>query len=325
MACYIDRKRVGNPFGDPVKLIDTSKPYRFVTALRFWKNKTVQKGYVTFAGIQVVYNDGTSYIEGKTSNVGPSKSISFKQGEKVRKLGVEDSEHNSGRWYFALVDIETTEGESLYWGWESSKNGKYHINIGEGNLVGLTATLTPEGFTSIEFWFLKAVESVHIKIDTPPPDVQQIVPVLQSSRDFGPAGKDGEQWEYTDGVERTKTSSFSQSTTQTSTVSISIEATFFDVVKTSLGYQFQESRGTVHAAETSETLKMGWSLSGTLNRGQMVTVKSILATADLRLPYTSRITLRLKDGTQYAYDEGGMAEHVLFGGGHIVAEYDPEE
>ena len=125
----------------------------------------------------------------------------------------------------------------------------------------------------------------------------------------------GTDWTFSNSVNRTTTSSFSQTSSTMFGVSVgaTVSAEVFGIggsVET--GFQWQTTNATESSTSTSEDFSLAWGVSGHLNPGEGITCTSISEMGVGNAQYTSRVTVRLSDGTVSSYGENGTFNNVVY-------------
>lgn len=265
--------------------------------------------------IQVTYADSSvSSLFGQTS--GTTGSIAFSPGERATSFTLWGDGHGSrtGR-----VRITTTKGQTFDVGKNTSGQNTYTAPIGSGILVGMVgrcgnsmdmlgAVFLRDNVTSV------AIDNVQYLNNISGKNTRLTQVTLGQVHYLG-APVHGTDWNFSNDVKRTQSSSFSQISSTMFGVSVgaSVSAEIFGIggsVET--GFQWQTTKTTESGISDSSEFNLIWGVSGHLNPGEGITCTSKAEMGVGNVQYTSRVTVTLSDGTVSSYGENGVFDNVVY-------------
>ncbi|KAL8788681.1 MAG: hypothetical protein Q9195_007182 [Heterodermia aff. obscurata] len=280
-----------------------------VKKLQVWWNSSYLKA------IQVTYSDNSvSRVFGEATEL--TQTIILAPGEVVTSFVMWGNGIGTRTGRIRLV---TNLGQVLDAGKDTSGQTAYTSPTGSGILVGMV------GRSGLDIDCLGAVfldsSVASIVIDNVQyPDSLEgkftgISPVFLSRSHFFGAEPNGTDWNFSNTVDRTTSSSFSQksSTMFGTSVNATVTAAGFEIGGSVFsGFRWETTQPTESSTTTSETVNFTWGVSGHLNPGEGVTCTASTEKGVANVQYTSTVTLTLTDGTVSKYAENGVYSNVVY-------------
>jgi hypothetical protein len=287
------------------------------------------------AGMLITYTNGnTAAMIGRQS--GNYQQITFQPGETISQATLWSGVSQSNLPSMGRLYISTSKGQTL-----DISAGKYNTisndaaaqNIGSGLLAGFAGTVLKLGsfqfgITGLCFVLVNPVSSISID------NVQFTQSIIGTANGISPQALDtatytwdGKPYNYTfqGSVTQTNTQEMSQTASMMYGVTASVEATFFKIVKASTSFQWQYTTSTTQTSSVSTAFMQSWGTSGSINSAaDQVTCQSVCSQGKVNVPYTADVTIVMKDGTSWKYNEPGTFNNVLFTAAEVdVQPYPP--
>ena len=271
----------------------------------------------TLKGIQVTYADGSrSQVFGSPND--STASISFAPGELVTSLSLWGNGIGTrcGR-----IRLTTNLGQTFDHGKNTSGQTQYDGPVGSGVLVGLVgrsghdvdqlgAVFLRSAVKSIKIGNVKYTPSLHQTSD----GISEVI-LGQTYYSNPPDSPKDFDWDFINTVTRTKSTSFSQTSSNMygANASVTVSAELFGIgTEATAGFEWQATKTQETTTETEESVELTWSLSGQLAPGTGLTAISTCQQGIGDATYTSTVTLLLADGTVSKYPENGVFTNVVY-------------
>ena len=283
-------------------------------------NLTVYSVQNDVVGIQALYSDGTqSPVYGRVANIVDAIGVNYGGNDLFSRLILYGAA-NSG--YIQHLLVHTSAGDALNAG-EPVADGltPHEQAVGSGVLFGFSGTTfsSAEGtdLQSLSFMFLDSpvasIEVTNLQFPNAPTGDEDLQVVGLSQGHFYNTQETGTiQWQFNNQQSATQMYAFAQTSTKTFTVmtgvSLQIAAGVLIPsvqVTASTMFTWTTTYMTTTTVTTSSTVQVQWNEQGTLNPGQGVDTTAIAAVGSGTFPYTSTVTLKLKNGNQYTFPENG--------------------
>ncbi|OCH85905.1 hypothetical protein OBBRIDRAFT_838593 [Obba rivulosa] len=245
-------------------------------------------------------------------------SIVFAPGEKVTSLtlwGDGDGTCTSH------IHITTSAGQTFDCGKDISGQTAYDASIGSGIFVCLDGRSGADVDTPGAFFLNGSVTSISISnlVYNPPltgtsAGISQII--LDEVVYSNPSSATQDvAWNFSDSVTLTTSTSFTQSSSTTYGVSVTVDVTaeLFEIGASVGGGYTWETTGTQETnSSTSTEETFTWGLSGELSPGESLTATSFCQQGTGEANCTSTVKLALTDGMISSYSENGVFNNVVY-------------
>jgi len=295
---------VGGFGGSPFQTCGGSSNGKVVTKLGVWKNSSCLQG------IQVTYNDGTqTQVYGSVR--GDYAQITFKPGEKVVELTLWGNGNGTrtGR-----IKLTTDGGQTFDHGKDTSGQTAYSAPVGGGLLVGVAGRCAVEidMLGLVFFTDVKSVSITGINYVNPPTGTSNgIALALLQTTTYTNPGTEPLKWKFDNTIARTDSTSMSQSATLQYGVEVSVSASFFDFAKVGTSYSWSMTQEKTSKSTVTTEKTLSWSLEGRLDPGDKITALATCYVGTVNVDYTATVTVTMKSGETFHYDEPGVLSNVL--------------
>ena len=293
---YAEDTSSGNPNGQVVK------------KLELWKNDDCLRG------VRITFTNGSrSNVFGTID--GEVYTASLQPGELVTECILWGN--GAGSEFSRLGRIKlTTERQVIEFGRNVSGQDNFPAPTGSGVLVGV-AGLSGNGIDGMSFVFLDDVASVDIKVEkytnSPEGTNTGISPLTLSKGNYTNNVGKPVNWDFSNTITKTSTTSFTQSASTTYGVTVTVGASLFDIVKVETSFSWQKTEETSTETTDSTELALTWELSGQLStKGENVDVQAVCQQGKINSVYDSVVTVTMKNGNTFSYDETGEFKNVLY-------------
>jgi hypothetical protein len=226
--------------------------------------------------IKLTYSDNTtSSTHGYQS--GTIHGIRFEPGERVTWVTLWTDDRYKD---LARIQLSTTYNKHIDGGGYWKGYTPYSIDVGSGYLVGATGNAKSAYVKALGLIFLIEVTKTTISnVVYDPPQANLISRTTLDSATFDNRGSTSVlNWEFTDSQERTNSTSFTSSTTQTFTANVSVETSIPEIAKVGESYQWQTGKTQTMGTVETHTATLSWRLSGSLDPGLKVPMLFLLST-----------------------------------------------
>ena len=271
------------------------------------------------AGIQFTYASGkTSQIYGNedTSNYA-SQSFTIAPGDLIKNAELFG---NGDGTYLGAMHLETEGGKTFDAGKDTDGLTSYGINTGGGLLWG--AIITPkDGDIGNMAWLFMKDSIDHISIT----DVKFSQDIAASSAGIDPQNIVVGRWYNDQAVDASyalspaysvvRSFSYSQTVTTAFGASISIEISdeIFGIgVKETDSFTWSMSIEDSSTTATSSATSVTCAASGTIKPSSGVQIKGAYQTGTGTWSYTSKVTIYLKGGGSFSYNENGQLDNTAY-------------
>jgi len=282
-----------------------------VKTLQVWYNSN------NLIGIQVIFSDGSaSNVFGEANS--STASITFAPGELITSFILWGNGAGSlaGR-----IRLQTNAGQTFDVGKQNTgTQTQYPAGLGSGTLVGMVGR-SGNALDMVGPIFLNGtVTSISISNVVYNPPLTGSSGISQMTLDqvhyANPSNATQDlPWSFTNSVARTTSTTFTQgtSTTYGVDVSVGVSAELFGIggsASTSFSWSTTGTQETSTSASSTQTLS--WDISGSLAPGKGITATSFCQQGIGRANYTSTVTMKLSDGTVSTFQESGVFNNVVF-------------
>ena len=267
-------------------------------------------------GIQFGYANGSrSPVYGTTDGSEGHHSIALELGERIQEAAIYEIKETDGNPRVGGIRITTNKNQKLEVLDTKPKTANY-FDVGSGLLIGAVGASGSE-LDCLGLIFLKDVKKLtvsNVKYEKDPSGTAQgIKPVILSQILL--ANKSGSEeinYNFTNTVMKTNSTTFTQSSVVTYGVDVTVDASLFDVVKASTEFSWSLQKSSTYSRQTSTEVGLSWSLQGPLKPHTEVIGTAVCQMGELDIPYTAEVTLMMQDGQTFKFDESGTLKHVLY-------------
>ena len=278
---------------------------RVVTKLGVWKNTSCLQG------IQVTYNDGwQSPVYGSVS--GDYNQIIFQPGERVVELTLWGNGigTRTGR-----IKLTTNGGQTFDWGKDTSGQTAYSAPVGGGLLVGAVGRCGAEidMLSLVFFTDVKSVAITNVNYVNPPTGTANGIDLVQlQSSTYTNGGTEPIKWIFENSITRTDSHSWSQSATRQYGVGATVSAGFFGFVQAGASYNWSMTEEKTSQSTVTTEKMLSWSLEGTLDPDSSILAVATCHQGTVDVEYNATVTVTMKSGQTFSYDEPGVITDVLY-------------
>ena len=265
-------------------------------------------------GIQVTYPDNT-VTQVFDSPSGSTNHIIFEPGERVTSMTLWGNGIGTRS---ERIRITTTK-QTFDVGKDTSGQTAYDAPIGSGILVGMFGRSGADIDQLGPVFLDGAVQSINIGNINYTPTLDKtskgISSVVLAQTYFSNQSGGNPTWNFANGVSRTDTTRFTQTTATMygASVSVTVSAELFGIGgDTTAGFEWQKTDTQETTTETSQEVELSWSLSGTLAPGEGVTAIATCEQGIGNATYTSTVTILLADGSVSQFSENGTFSNVVY-------------
>lgn len=276
------------------------------------KKLEVYKNSSALCGLVLEYTDGSANRIGNYSDKNVRESLTFGAGERVTFLGLWGNGVGSR---CAGIRLLTNKGQNLELVVDKEKN-EYPQVVSSGIMAGAYGRVGAE-FDVLGFIFVRPIKKISITINDSdwlnnPVGTNADISTATVAQDviYNPYDKPMD-WSFpgTRSVKNSRT--FTQSSTTTWGVSVEVSAGIFDIgLKTTASWE--QASMTMNATTHEETVTIGTTIGGILQKGEKIlcTSASLLGTLDLR--YKSRVKIIVDTGATFEYQEDGEFKNAIY-------------
>ncbi|TGO22049.1 hypothetical protein BPAE_0184g00010 [Botrytis paeoniae] len=273
-------------------------------------------------GIRVRFTDENSKMYG--NNDGENRSFTFARGELCTSFRIWG---NGVGTRTGKIRIETDKGRSFECGKDTSGQTSYSQKVGSGLLAGLWGyynTSMDGNIISLSTSFLKPIRSItsEITYDDLPIGMSDMSQLTLDSGKFSNKTDETTQWELNDSTEKTISQTWSQSSTETFGVSMSIKAGIPEIVDIEAGAKWELSNTSNHETSETYTKVLDWNYQGTVKPHKTAIIKVTAWEGNTRLYYTSKVTVTVEGGQSFTFKEDGQFAGVAYSDTEITNETD---
>ena len=276
---------------------------RVVKSLKFCHNNDALNGF------RLQFRDSTTYEIGNTHD--NCADFTFDDGERINQAwlyGNGRGEHNK------KIKFTTNKSKKFEWGDDPGSGSTYPVPrdcLGSGLLAGFSGRWKEGNLINImSFVFYKEIESVTRKelaySNWPVGQSSTISQVsLEQSDYYGPYS-----WEFTDSKRVTIENTRSSSTATQVGLSVTTEATVFDIVKIGATASWSTTWTQGVSQSASEEVSLTWSVHDFLPAGKALHLEATSMKGTMDLSTASIIIMKGVDGCRMSYFEEGTSRNV---------------
>ena len=317
---FIGGNNTGRPFlafkGDQGNWVRTIRVHYNSTRLR---------------GIRLTFQDGTESQQ-IGSATDSSKLLSLSTGERLRSASLWGNGigTRTGR-----IRIETTGGQILDAGKDTTGQDTFAIDVGSGFLAGFSGKEGAD-IDTLSFINLKPVRSVEVSnvVYREPFSPNSINPTVLNRVVYGDErSTTPANWIFSNSVVRSNSTKFIATSSFEFSANISVSAGIPLIAEVSAGYSWSVGYSRSREYEETTAVDLTWSLGGVLAPGEVITAIATCQYGNANFPYTATVNILVNTGERLSYRESGVLQNAQYAfatashqpGRHTVEDFIPPE
>ena len=285
---------------------------------RMVKTFTIYSDGLRVRSVKLTYTDGTtSATHGPQS--GDIHEIRLEAGERITSVTLyTDDEYGD----LARIRMQTSYGKLIDGGGYWNNYPQYSIDVGSGYLVGATGNARSDYVKALGLIFLIEVAKTTIsKVVYDSPQANQISRTSLDTVTYDNRGSTSKlDWDFTNSLERTDSTSFTSGTTQTFTTNVSVEASIPEIAKVGESYQWQQGNTQTMGTVETHAAVLKWSLSGSLDPGSVYRCYSYCQLGQADVEYTADVKIDFQNGESLCYADSGILSNTQFAYAYAYGE-----